>query len=68
MLCSYGAIWTGDNDASWKHLEAAQPMLLSMSIAGLPFVGCMSIYETLLAYLHFMVFTCLCVVKTVKGG
>eukprot|EP00698_Gefionella_okellyi_P003681 TRINITY_DN13443_c0_g1_i1.p1 TRINITY_DN13443_c0_g1~~TRINITY_DN13443_c0_g1_i1.p1 ORF type:complete len:898 (+),score=174.31 TRINITY_DN13443_c0_g1_i1:386-2695(+) len=35
----YGAIWTGDNAAQWSHLTAAQPMLLSMGIAGLPFVG-----------------------------
>ena len=35
----YGAIWTGDNAAQWGHLEAAQPMLLAMSVTGLPFVG-----------------------------
>eukprot|EP00211_Chloroparvula_japonica_P004983 CAMPEP_0119120432 /NCGR_PEP_ID=MMETSP1310-20130426/1470_1 /TAXON_ID=464262 /ORGANISM="Genus nov. species nov., Strain RCC2339" /LENGTH=911 /DNA_ID=CAMNT_0007109909 /DNA_START=1 /DNA_END=2736 /DNA_ORIENTATION=- len=35
----WGAIWTGDNEGSWDHLRAAQPMLLSLSVAGLPFVG-----------------------------
>eukprot|EP00045_Choanoeca_perplexa_P014658 m.174061 g.174061 ORF g.174061 m.174061 type:complete len:906 (+) comp16750_c0_seq2:34-2751(+) len=35
----YGAIWTGDNVAAWDHLEVSIPMLLSMSVAGLPFVG-----------------------------
>jgi len=35
----YGAIWTGDNTANWQHLRVSIPMLLSMSIAGLPFVG-----------------------------
>uniref|UniRef100_A0A6A7G7H0 Glucosidase II subunit alpha n=1 Tax=Hirondellea gigas TaxID=1518452 RepID=A0A6A7G7H0_9CRUS len=35
----FGAIWTGDNKAEWSHLKATTPMLLSHSIAGLPFVG-----------------------------
>lgn len=35
----YGAIWTGDNKAEWSHLKASIPMLLSMSMCGLPFVG-----------------------------
>eukprot|EP00003_Mantamonas_plastica_P006535 TRINITY_DN1534_c0_g1_i2.p1 TRINITY_DN1534_c0_g1~~TRINITY_DN1534_c0_g1_i2.p1 ORF type:complete len:651 (-),score=209.59 TRINITY_DN1534_c0_g1_i2:130-2082(-) len=35
----FGAIWTGDNMAEWGHLKASNPMLLSMNIAGLPFVG-----------------------------
>ena len=35
----FGAIWTGDNTANWDHLEISVPMLLSLSIAGLPFVG-----------------------------
>jgi len=35
----YGAIWTGDNSADWKHLRASVPMLLSIGIAGLPFAG-----------------------------
>ena len=35
----YGAIWTGDNTATWGHLKVASPMLLSISLAGLSFVG-----------------------------
>lgn len=34
-----GAIWTGDNFAGWDHLAASMPMLLSISVAGLPFIG-----------------------------
>ncbi len=35
----YGAIWTGDNRASWDHLKIASPMLLSISLAGVAFAG-----------------------------
>lgn len=35
----HGAIWTGDNFARWDHLRASVPMLLSISVAGLPFGG-----------------------------
>jgi mannosyl-oligosaccharide alpha-1,3-glucosidase len=35
----YGAIWTGDNSATWGHLKIAAPMLLSIGLAGLPFCG-----------------------------
>lgn len=35
----WGAIWTGDNTASWSHLKIAAPMLLSINIAGLSFAG-----------------------------
>lgn len=34
-----GPMWTGDNLANWGHLEAAFPMILSLSIAGFPFAG-----------------------------
>ncbi|KAK4565867.1 glucosidase II [Recurvomyces mirabilis] len=34
-----GAMWTGDNQAAWPHLEASIPMLLSMGISGFPFAG-----------------------------
>ncbi|CAK7268779.1 glucosidase II [Sporothrix epigloea] len=34
-----GAMWTGDNQASWDHLAASVPMLLSQGIAGFPFSG-----------------------------
>ena len=35
----FGAMWTGDNQASWEHLGAAIPMILSQGIAGFPFSG-----------------------------
>ena len=35
----YGAVWTGDNAAQWEHLAVSVPMVLSISVAGLPFVG-----------------------------
>ena len=35
----YGAIWTGDNESSWDHLKIAAPMLLSLNVGGLSFVG-----------------------------
>ena len=35
----YAAVWTGDNLAAWSHLDKSIPMLLSMSLAGLTFVG-----------------------------
>lgn len=34
-----GAIWTGDNTASWGHLKMTIPMLLSLSLAGISFCG-----------------------------
>ncbi|KAL4422944.1 hypothetical protein ABPG75_009141 [Micractinium tetrahymenae] len=34
-----GAIWTGDNEASWEHLKVSVPMLLAINVAGLPFSG-----------------------------
>ena len=34
-----GAMWTGDNQAIWSHLEASIPMVLSMGISGYPFAG-----------------------------
>ncbi|KJH51447.1 glycosyl hydrolase, family 31 [Dictyocaulus viviparus] len=33
------AIWTGDNAADWSHLAITAPMLLSLSVSGIPFVG-----------------------------
>ncbi|KAF9915500.1 hypothetical protein BX616_006019 [Lobosporangium transversale] len=35
----YGAIWTGDNMATWEHLEVASPMLLTIGLSGIPFSG-----------------------------
>ena len=34
-----GAVWTGDNAAAWDHLQISLPMILSIGVAGLPFVG-----------------------------
>ena len=34
-----GAVWTGDNAAGWDHLQVSIPMILSIGVAGLPFVG-----------------------------
>jgi mannosyl-oligosaccharide alpha-1,3-glucosidase len=35
----HGAMWTGDNEAKWSHLEIATPMLLTQGIAGFAFSG-----------------------------
>ncbi|KAG0198537.1 hypothetical protein BGX28_008026 [Mortierella sp. GBA30] len=35
----FGAIWTGDNLATWEHLEIASPMLLTIGLSGIPFSG-----------------------------
>ncbi|KAE8441943.1 hypothetical protein EG329_004151 [Mollisiaceae sp. DMI_Dod_QoI] len=34
-----GAMWTGDNQASWEHLAAGFPMIINNGIAGFPFAG-----------------------------
>ncbi|KAH7152059.1 family 31 glycoside hydrolase [Dactylonectria estremocensis] len=34
-----GAMWTGDNQADWSHLEASIPMILNQGISGFPFAG-----------------------------
>ncbi len=35
----YAAVWTGDNSSTWAHLEQSIPMLLGLSLSGVPFVG-----------------------------
>jgi alpha-glucosidase len=35
----YAATWTGDNSSTWNHLKMSTPMLMSMGISGMPFVG-----------------------------
>ncbi len=35
----HGAMWTGDNSATWGHLKIAAPMLLSINLGGLSFAG-----------------------------
>ncbi|XP_053365399.1 neutral alpha-glucosidase C isoform X2 [Clarias gariepinus] len=34
-----GAIWTGDNVATWEYLKISIPMLLSLSVTGMQFCG-----------------------------
>ncbi|XP_076833733.1 neutral alpha-glucosidase C [Brachyhypopomus gauderio] len=34
-----GAVWTGDNVATWEYLKISIPMLLSLSITGIHFCG-----------------------------
>jgi alpha-glucosidase len=35
----YAAVWTGDNTSNWEHLRMNIPMVLGMSLSGLPFTG-----------------------------
>ena len=35
----HGAIWSGDNSATWEHLQLAAVMVLALGCAGIPFVG-----------------------------
>ncbi len=35
----HGAMWTGDNTATWGHLKISAPMLLSINLGGLSFAG-----------------------------
>ncbi len=35
----YGATWTGDNAATWKHLKVSIPMSLNLGLSGQPFNG-----------------------------
>ncbi|KAJ3233308.1 hypothetical protein HDU81_002349 [Chytriomyces hyalinus] len=35
----YGAIWTGDNTATWDHLAVSVPMLLTIGGSGITFCG-----------------------------
>ncbi|MDI3317076.1 MAG: glycoside hydrolase family 31 protein [Bacillota bacterium] len=35
----YAAVWTGDNASWWEHLQMATPMLLGLSLSGVPFAG-----------------------------
>jgi mannosyl-oligosaccharide alpha-1,3-glucosidase len=34
-----GAMWTGDNQAQWSHLQASVPMILNQGVSGYPFGG-----------------------------
>ncbi len=35
----YAAIWTGDNTSNWEHLRLQIPILLGLSLSGVPFIG-----------------------------
>ncbi|KAJ8765299.1 hypothetical protein K2173_011996 [Erythroxylum novogranatense] len=35
----YGAVWTGDNTADWVHLKVSVPMILTLGLTGISFVG-----------------------------
>ncbi|XP_070698555.1 neutral alpha-glucosidase C [Pempheris klunzingeri] len=35
----FGAVWTGDNVATWEYLKISIPMVLSLSVAGVVFCG-----------------------------
>lgn len=35
----YAATWTGDNEASWKHLKLSIPMSITLGLSGQPFNG-----------------------------
>lgn len=35
----YGATWTGDNTADWRHLEWSIPMVLNIGLSGQPNIG-----------------------------
>lgn len=35
----YAATWTGDNSANWYHVDTSVPMVLNLSLSGMPFCG-----------------------------
>lgn len=35
----YAMVWTGDNSSTWEHLAESVPMLLNLSLSGVPFCG-----------------------------
>ncbi|MDX2271237.1 MAG: glycoside hydrolase family 31 protein [Cyanobacteriota bacterium] len=35
----WSAVWTGDNNSLWEHLEMSLPMLSNLSLSGVSFVG-----------------------------
>lgn len=35
----YAAVWTGDNSSKWSHLVISIPMMMTLSISGISFVG-----------------------------
>ncbi len=35
----WSAVWTGDNQSQWEHLEMSLPMLCNLGLSGIAFVG-----------------------------
>lgn len=35
----YALVWTGDNSSTWEHLADTIPLLLNLSLSGVPFCG-----------------------------
>ncbi|KAJ8769225.1 hypothetical protein K2173_001000 [Erythroxylum novogranatense] len=35
----YGSVWTGDNTADWDQLKVSVPMILTLGLSGMPFIG-----------------------------
>ncbi|HEV2766019.1 MAG TPA: TIM-barrel domain-containing protein, partial [Pyrinomonadaceae bacterium] len=35
----FSSVWTGDNVATWEHLQLSVPMLTNLGVSGVPFVG-----------------------------
>src|SRR6266481_2297609 len=35
----HALVWTGDNSSVWEHLSDSVPMLLNLSLSGVPFCG-----------------------------
>lgn len=38
-LQRYSAVWLGDNNSWWEHLQMSIPMLVSVGLCGVPFAG-----------------------------
>lgn len=36
----HAMVWTGDNSSTWEDMAASIPMMLNLSLSGVPFCGC----------------------------
>ncbi len=36
----FAAVWSGDNLATWENMKLQIPLLLDLSVSGVPFIGC----------------------------
>ncbi|MGC8533200.1 MAG: alpha-glucosidase MalA [Candidatus Parvarchaeum sp.] len=59
----YAAIWSGDSVSSWEDMKLQIPILLNLSISGVPYVGCdlggfngRNDPDLIVAYYHMAVF------------